>query len=442
MNPTCMTLASGGIGAAAVALHGGLLLILLALSAAFSGSETVLFSLTRVQLERAAQSTNPLRRQIPRLMKRPKHALMTILVGNTSVNVLLFAVSYVFFRDLARQLGAWVTPVAGAGSVLLVVICGEVIPKVFGLRFAEHLAPLAATLVRGAGVVAGPAGTLIDAVLAEPFRRVVLGRSGRDEHMPHDLTPDELKALLQMSRRRGEIDSLENAFLREIVDLGATRVREVMVPRVEVVAYDINAPAEGLRELMRRTHLKKIPVYDGSIDNIVGLVYAKVLFLNPDAALRDVVMPVRFVPELATCEHLLHHFRQTKTQLAIVVDEHGGMAGLVTLEDVLEEIVGEISTPERKSAEPEITPLSDNEYQISGKLDVRYWLETFGLPPQHERVVTVGGLVTARLGRPARPGDVVRLANVELRVLSVHRQRIERLHLRLLTNPEPGAPPA
>ena len=144
-------------------------------------------------------------------------------------------------------------------------------------------------------------------------------------------------------------------------------------------------------------------------------------------------MPVHFVPEVATCEHLLHHFRQTRTQLAIAVDEYGGMAGLVTLEDILEEIVGELSEPEDEPAELEIRPLSDSEYDVSGQLDVRYWTEIFGLPRQAERVATVGGLVMARLGRPARIGDTVRLGNVERRVTSVQRRRIERLHLRLLT---------
>ena len=141
------------------------------------------------------------------------------------------------------------------------------------------------------------------------------------------------------------INPTEDAFLREVIDLGYLRVRDVMVPRVEVRTYDLNAPVEGLRELMRSTRRKKVPVYDRTVDNIVGLIYAKVLFLNPDKPLRSLVQPVRFVPELITCEQLLLHFRSTKTQLAIAVDEYGGMAGLVTLEDVLEAIVGDLQGP-------------------------------------------------------------------------------------------------
>jgi len=203
---------------------------------------------------------------------------------------------------------------------------------------------------------------------------------------------------------------------------------------VEVRTYDLNAPVEGLRELMRSTRRKKVPVYDRTVDNIVGLIYAKVLFLNPDKPLRSLVQPVRFVPELITCEQLLLHFRSTKTQLAIAVDEYGGMAGLVTLEDVLEAIVGDLQGPGEAPALPEIVQLGEGEFEVSGRLSVHYWAESFGLPRAEEHVATIGGLVTARLGRPARVGDAVRLNNVALEVTSVQRRRVERLRLRLFND--------
>jgi CBS domain containing-hemolysin-like protein len=258
----------------------------------------------------------------------------------------------------------------------------------------------------------------------------------RGEPAEHDLSTDELRALLELSRRHGVINPTEDTFLRAAIALNSLRIRDVMVPRVELRAYDVNASPSGLRDLMRSTRLKRIPVYDGAIDNIVGLVYAKVLFLEPDKKLRDLLMPVRFVPEMISCEQLLEHFRKTRTQLAIVVDEYGGVAGLVTLEDVLEEIVGDIHDPEEKPGEPEILQLSPTEYEVSGMLGVRFWAETFGLPRLVDRVSTVGGLVAARLGRTARAGDAVRFGNLELRVAQVDRRRVKRVRLRLLQ----GAP--
>jgi CBS domain containing-hemolysin-like protein len=431
-------LAAVDLSWAAIAFNSGLILLLLLLSGSFSASEAALFSLTPGQLERAAASPNPFRRLAAQLMRRPKQTLMIVLVANTAVNVLLFANAYVLFRGLAERCGAWVTPLAGMASVLLVVVFGEVVPKVVAVSQADRLAPVCATVVRLAGFVAGPLGRVLDWVLVEPVTRVALGGHPGSPAAGSDLSRLELKTLLEMSRRRGAIRPPEDTFLRSVIDLGHTRVKDVMVPRVKMTAYDVNAPPEGLCELIRATRHKKVPVHDRSLDNIVGLVYAKVLFLSPGRRLRDLVQPVRFVPELITCEQLLVHFRQTRTQLAIAVDEYGGVAGLVTLEDVLEQIVGELHDPEEKPDEPDLQALPDGQYDISGQLSVHYWVEAFRLPPQVERVATVGGLVMARLGRPARVGDLVRVGNVELRVTQVRRRRVERLRLRLLEAGGPG----
>ncbi len=437
-NPVMLAAGFPGWGEVAVTLI--LILGLAGLAACFAGSETVLFSLSRSQLEQAAASSNPFRRLVPRVMRQPKYTLMAILLGNTAVSTLLFAVSFMLCHKLAAGTRAWAAPLAGVGSILLIILVGEAAPKAIGVRFSERLAPFAAAFVRPIDYLLGPVCRILDLLLVEPALRIMLGSRPAHHPVSRDLSHDELKVLLQMSRRFGDINRVEDQFAREIIDLGSALVRDFMVPRVDVVAYDLNGSADGLRQLMRQARLKKVPVYDRSIDNIVGLVYAKMLFLNPDRRLRDVVMPVKFIPELATSEQLLHHFRQTKTQLAIAVDEYGGMAGLVTLEDLLEEIVGEISSTEDQPEEPEIRQLSETQYEISGRLDVRYWLESFALPRLEDRVSTVGGLVTARLGRPAQPGDTVRLANVELKVAAVQHRRIERLRLRLL-DAEEALPP-
>ncbi|MBU0641161.1 MAG: hemolysin family protein [Planctomycetes bacterium] len=412
-----------------------LVFVLLVLSGVFSGSETILFSLTPAQLQHHATSRNPFRRLAVNLMAKPQHTLMTILIGNTGVNVLLFATWYVLFQRLSEQVGPWVTPVAGATSVLLVVVCGEVVPKIVGVSLADRLAPYSAAAVHVSGYVLGPLGRLTNFILVEPLTRLLSGRPSAALAAESELSTDEIRTLLEMSRRRGLIDPTEDSFLREVVKLSSLHVRDVMIPRVEVQAYDVNASPQGLRELMRATCLKKIPVYDGDMDNLVGLIYAKVLFLEPDQPLSRIIMPVRFVPEIITCEQLLHHFRNTRSQLAMAVDEFGGVAGLVTLEDVLEEIVGEIHDPDDTPVAPEVIPLSDTVYDISGQLSVHYWAEMFDLPRLTERVATVGGLITARLGRPAQVGDRALIGNVQLTVTETQRRRVERVRLSLLSGP-------
>lgn len=414
------------------ALLGGLLIQLacLTVSAAFSGSETALFSLSPATLQHDAVSTSRLRRLIATLMARPKQTLMVILLGNTAANVLLYASSAGFASNLQIVLGGWATIVSAAFTILIVTLGGEVAPKVVGVRFSNRLAPYCAFFIHTASLVLGPVARALDLLFIAPVTRLLLGVTHPSGE--HNLSTDELKTLLDMSRRGGVINPTESEFLSSVLDLNSLRVMDIMVPRVEVTAFDVNGPPEKLRELMRSTRRKRVPMYEGSIDNVVGLVYAKVLFLQSVRRLRDVVLPVRFVPETVTCEQLLQHFRSTRTQIAVVVDEYGGMAGVVALEDVLEAIVGDINDVRDELEAPEVVPVSEREYDISGRLSVHYWAETFGLPRLTDRVSTIGGLVTSRLGRPARFGDRVRVSNVELEVTATRRRRVHRLRLRLL----------
>ena len=170
------------------------------------------------------------------------------------------------------------------------------------------------------------------------------------------------------------IDVSENELLQEVLRIADLKVRDVMTPRVDVVAFNVKDPPDKLIALFRQTHLAKMPVFDGQIDNILGLVYAKtVLLQDPDPAdrkrldVRKLVQPVRYVPEQQTLDRLLLHFRQTKTQLAVVVDEFGGVVGLVALEDVVEQMVGDIHEPHDAPARA-VQRLGNDEYLVPGDL--------------------------------------------------------------------------
>ncbi|MBI5865654.1 MAG: HlyC/CorC family transporter [Planctomycetes bacterium] len=418
-------------GPAGTALAASLLvqMVCIAFSAAFSGSESVLFSHSPAHLQSDARSGSPLRRLAATLMRDPKRTLMVILLGNTAANVAIYASAGALGESLTGWFGAWGAAINAAITVLVVTIGAEVTPKIIGVRFSSRLAPWCALFVRTCGYVLGPISGARDRLLIAPLTRLLLGVTHAGGE--HNLSTAELKTLLDMSRRGGVINPTESEFLRSVLDLNSLRVVDVMTPRVEVTAFDVNGPPDTLRELMRRTRRKRVPVYEGSIDNVIGLVYAKILFLQAARRLRDVVMPVRFVPQYITCEQLLHHFRGTKTQMAVVVDEYGGMAGVVALEDVLEAIVGDIHDARDEQEAPEVVQVSPTEYDVSGKLSVHFWAETFGLPRLADRVSTVGGLITSRLGRPARIGDVLHFSNIELEVTSMNRRRVNRLRLRL-----------
>src|SRR5262245_146987 len=259
----------------------------LAASAAFSGSETALFSLSPATLQHDAQSTSRLRRTIAALMSRPKQTLMVILLGNTAANVLLYATSARFAENLRALLGVWAPLASAVFTILIVTLGGEVAPKVVGVRFANRLAPYSALFIHTTSLVLGPIARGLDRFFIAPLTRLLLGVTHPAGE--HSLSTDELKTLLDMSRRGGVINPTESEFLSSVLDLNSLRVLDIMVPRVEVTAFDLNGPPEKLRELMRSTRRKRVPVYEGTIDNVVGLVYAKVLFLQPARRLRDIV---------------------------------------------------------------------------------------------------------------------------------------------------------
>jgi len=266
--------------------------------------------------------------------------------------------------------------------------------------------------------------------IIEPLTRIIA-----PEKPPQQIiTAAELDELLQISAAHGSIDHGTGGMLREIIELSQLRVGDIMVPRVDLIAYDLQHGRAGLMELFRATRLRKIPVYKGSIDNITGLVHAKQLLLDDSLVLPDIVRPVLFVPEAGNLEKLLAGLRHTGSQVAIVVDEFGGTAGLVTLEDVLEEIVGELPDGSGEKPRQAVTKINDRQYIIDGNLALHQWDDFFhfGRDLNATRLSTVGGFITSRIGKIAKVGDVVRYHNLLFTVESVHRGRIGGLSLELM----------
>ena len=428
-----------------------LLLVLLVVSGAFSGAETVLFSLSRHDRARMKNSTNRLEVLAASLMDNPRSLLTALLTGNMTCNTMIFVISTLLLARLRDFLqgafpDAWWT--AGVLSVLLVVppllvtYMSDVFPKVVGTLNNTRIAPLialpVATLVRSLW----PVTKLIDKAIMQPVHRLA-----GDWRAHATFSTDELRELLEMSQQQGVIDVSENQLLQEVVRIADLKVRDVMTPRVDMVAFNIKDPPEKLLALFGETRLAKIPLYEGQIDNIVGLVYAKSLLLEMGAGgaagaigggewrkmdLRKMLQPVHFVPEQQTLERLLVHLRRTRTQFAIVVDEFGGLAGVVALEDVVEQMVGDIYEP-RDSPADAVQRVGPDEYLVPGDLSVADWMDAFGARIESTHTTTVAGLLAASLKRLPHEGDQVKLAHLLMRVESMRGRRVDRVRLVLLT---------
>ena len=281
-----------------------------------------------------------------------------------------------------------------------------------------------------------------------PVHRLVGPR--RDEAA---FSTEELQELLETSEQQGVIDVSENELLQEVVRIADLKVRDVMTPRVDVIAFNLKDPTEKLLTRFRETHLAKMPVFDGQIDNVLGLVYAKTILLeqfSPTSAasplfadpkrldIRKFLQPVRYVPEQQTLDRLLLHFRQTKTQFAVVVDEFGGVVGVVALEDVVEQMVGDIHEPHDAPAHA-VQRIAADEYLVPGDLSISDWMDAFGAKFETTHTSTVAGLIAALLKRLPREGDEVRLAHLSMRVESMRGRRVHKV--RLSSSKKPTARP-
>ncbi|MFN3466489.1 MAG: hemolysin family protein [Candidatus Brocadiales bacterium] len=396
---------------------------LLCLSGLFSGSETALFSLSREDVKRIEAEGTRTGRLIAGLVSSPKELLITLLFGNSVVNVAFFSLSYGLSQWVLQHHahGTFWATVTGITSLLIIIIFGEVIPKGIAVKIPERLVYYVAFPIY-----------VIDKIFL-PFKIPLVGivdgigwvLGWRPRHEPY-VTMEELKVMLSLGEKHGAVEPKARSMIHAVLDFGRMKVRDLMVPRVDMMVFDISRPVEEFVSLVRRSVYKKVPVFEGTSDNILGVVYAKDVFLNPGTKLRELVKPILFVPESKNIESLLREFRREHQQMAIVVDEYGGTAGLITLEDILEEVVGEIHDETERPEEP-IRKVADNRYVVHGSLSLRDWSETFGIELESDEADTVGGFVVSLLGRIPQKEDSVSYQNIVFIVDEVKRRRITRL---------------
>jgi putative hemolysin len=399
------------------------MLLLLAGSAFFSGSETAFLNLSARQVRLLEQSGHRLQKLVARLLGTRRQLLNCFLLGNMTVNVLFYAVASVLIIRIKAQssLGA---AIAALLSFAALVLFGEILPKLLAYANSKALCVAAALPAFLCLKTFGPVEFVFRVFILEPALRLLLGPAMH----PKAITVAEFKSLIETIRKQGLITADENRLLAETIELGFLKVRNVMRPRVDTVTCAVTDSSRAARERMEKNHLTKLPVYAGEIDNIVGLVHLRQILLKGDVSLDSIVQKVNFVPEQKTVESLLEFFRRTRTDMAIVVDEYGGIAGSVCLEDIAEELFGQI-----EPASP-IEPIKQTgpfEYRLAGNLAVHDWAEVFGIDLAQTRQVTTGGLVTALLGKIPKTGDVAHLKNLKFTVENVRKRRIETLILTL-----------
>jgi putative hemolysin len=405
--------------------------LLLIGSAFFSGSETALFSLSAQQRTALTGEGSITGQTLKTLLSETRGLLITLLLSNMTVNTLFFVVSTVLLLRLDRQTsgGAGALIVGGLpiGTLLGVVLLGEVIPKLIAARQPERASRLVCLPLLVVHRILAPLRAAASVLVITPLARLIA-----PAEKPPDLSASELASLLELSRQRGVIDRAEEQLLQQVLELNQLKARNLMVPRVDVKAFDLDDPPHKLIELVKQTRLSHIPAYRGDIDQIKGVMYARDVLMNPPRTAADVlamVKEVHIVPEQQRADVLLRELRRSGTTFVVVVDEYGGTAGIVTLEDVVEHMVGDIIGAYEQSGELEVQALGPGRWRISADLSIHDWADAFGGGETPPGVATVGGLVMALLGRLPRVGDRVRVGGVAMEVERMAGRRIDTITL-------------
>ena len=395
---------------------------LLSCSAFFSGVEAALFSLTPVERKSATRST-------AEILHDPRRLLATILLANLVFNTLYFAFASRLFPDAQ----GWDEVLVGFLVLVGLLLCGEILPKILAMRARRGVARLAAPFLR------------VLVILLDPLTRPLLwvlervhGWLARWIRPEGGITPDVLARVLERGAAEGALQENEADLLAGVLELGDIRVREIMLPRVDTLFLDVSG--EERANVVRAALAKRLtwlPVIEGEPDRVVGRVNLRDLVRHPKRSIRTLLGPVKFVPEVASALDLLRSLRVEKASEAVVVDEYGGTAGVVSSEDAFEQILGDLRI-EGEEQSPAVESLGDGRFRVPGDLSIREWNEAFGLDVVPREFETVGGFVTALLGRIPRSGDQVRVGQLELVVHEVRRRRVLTVDLGL----SPAAPKA
>ena len=401
-----------------------LMLLLLAGSAFFSGAETAFFNLSRRQTKLLQKSNHKLQKLAAKLLSKPGQLLSCLLFGNMTVNILFYAVASILTVRVEQRIGITAAVITACLAFVGLVLFGEILPKSLAYANSKSLSITAALPLFLCLQIFAPLQLVFRFLIVEPVLRLLLG----PVKLPKPVTIDEFKSLIEQVRKRGLITANENKLLAEIIELGFLKVRDCLRPRVDMIACAVTDSPLHAREKMVKNHLTKLAVYVGTIDNIVGMVGLRRLLLEADTTLDKLVQQVHFVPEQKTVESLLEFFRKSRTDTAIVVDEYGGIAGSIALEDIAEELLGPIEITDGIEPVEQIGPLK---YRLAGNLAIHDWADAFSIDPTEIKVCTIAGLVTAALGKIPKSGDVAYLKNLKFTVERVRKRRIETLILTL-----------
>jgi len=407
-----------------------LLGVLFLLSAFFSGSETALMSIDRLRVKYLVQKKRPKAKRLEALIENPDRLLGTILVGNNLVNIAISVFATGFFVHLYGERGELVTILV---LTPLLLLFAEVSPKSYAARYPERTSFFVLRPIRVSMLLLAPVSLFVTA-FSRFFTRLI---SGKEEARPV-ISEDELRTLITVGEQTGVVPKEQRRMLHGVFELSQTRVRDVMIPRTELVGIEVDAPFEKVLVLAQQARHSRFPVYEGDLDSVVGIIHSKDILNYVDRpkefAIREVARPPYFVPESKRIETLLQSFRKKRLHLAVVVDEYGGVEGIVTLEDIFEEVFGEIQD-EYDVEEVLIREIAPGRFLIDGSASLRTINRRFNLQLSEEHANTLAGFLLRVIGAIPQEGARCEAEGIVLVARKVVDRRVEEIEMILEENP-------
>lgn len=396
------------------------------MSAYFSATETAFLSANRIRLKNMAEKGNKRAAQVLSLSENYDSLLSTILIGNNIVNILATSMATVLFvKWLGNEAGPSVSTVVMTVAVL---IFGEITPKSISKEMPEKFAMFSAPLLRMLQIILTPFNYLFGL-----WKKLLSLIVKTDED--RTITEEEILTIVEEAQQEGGIDEQEGTLIKSAIEFQDQEAMDILTPRMDIEAVPADATKAEIAKVFAETRFSRLPVYEGSIDNITGILNQKDFYnfvYDTEQSVESIVRPAMFITQNMKIDNLLEQLQRAKSHMAVVLDEFGGTVGIVTLEDILEELVGEI-WDEHDEVEEEFEKVSDNHYLVKGSANVEKFFEYLNVAVEEEQQsYTVSGWVMEVLEQIPDAGDTFTWNMMKVTVLSMDGKRVEQISVEIL----------
>ncbi len=405
-----------------------IILFCIIMSAYFSATETAFSTFNRIRLKNMAEKGNKRAARALELSEHYDTLISTILIGNNIVNILSASLSTLLFTDLLKNsnIAGFATTLSTIVMTLVVLTFGEISPKTIAKQIPEKFVLFATPLISVLVVIFTPLTFL--------FKHLqnALGKLFKTAEEEQGMTEEELISIIEEAAEDGDLDDDESTLIKSAIEFNELEIGDVFTPRIDITAVRSDVTREAMAEIFTESGYSRIPIYEEDLDNILGIVYYKDFFAtcaNTDIPLSEIIKPVMYVTKTQKINDVLKDLQEKQLHLAVVTDEYGSTAGIVTLEDILEEIVGEIWDEHDEIIE-EIKEVGEREYIVSGMANLDKLLEELDIELDEELdAMTVNGWAMSILDRIPEEGDTFEELGLTVRVLKMDGRRIENLHI-------------